>query len=138
MIDQEGAGATVLRMTPEDRARYVAKVEEHGRVRAKNFGRDFHDDDFLMGAAVAFEVFATLGAMPASWVFGLMAGESPLRPEGERGPRTARCAAGGCTETQRVYGNADVPEGWLGLLTGRSEPLAFCSPRHLRRFAETF
>lgn len=76
-----------VEITDEQWAEYIRRVEESGRIRRRNFGEDFHQGDFAMGAASAFREFGGWQKMPASWPIGTMAGLDIFGPAAERGNR---------------------------------------------------
>lgn len=121
----------------ELRDRYMARVIEHGKGRRRNFGRDFKDDDYLVGAMVAFEIFGSLGELPAEWIFGMMGNNSPIT--GPTEARVVQCGYGRCKQTATLYDERrDVPEEWVGVVlaswgSGQPSPIAFCSVDHARR-----
>lgn len=122
-------------LTREQRDAYVQLVQQHGAERARNFGRRFAEDDYLMGAGVIFEAAGAMGQLPASWTFGLMARRSPCTGRAAE-PTPVRCAWRRCQAIETAY-IADVPEGWIALDTsqGRGAPVPFCSWRCLSRHA---
>jgi len=119
-----------------DRERYMALVVQRGLERRRNFGRDFSEADYLSGAMVIFEHDGQLGELPGGWVFGLMAGGSPLGITEQ--VRHARCEHRRCDKVAQIESErADVPEGWhlLALNNGLGytpTTVRFCSRRHLR------
>lgn len=73
--------SSLLTLTPEMRAAYIAAVERVGMERAKAQGVDFNFDDYMCGAMVFLNEAAGMGAVPPGWIFDVMRGTNPFTGE---------------------------------------------------------
>lgn len=78
MVKVNGPITPVVVLTDEQREAIVDFVQFHGRARARVWGTDFNEADYLAGAMSVFFALGQQDRMPASWVFGPMSGRSPL------------------------------------------------------------
>ncbi len=129
--------AILRQMTNDEFDAYVHLVIEHGKERLKNFGEQFAEDDYLMGASVLFEATGQFGKIPCGWVFGIMSGNMPI--SGPRESTEIRCdywrGDERCSETEQVERRSEVPVGWIGVSGIYDRPdylLRFCSLSHAR------
>ncbi len=72
---QAGIAVEGLTMTAEQIKSYVEAVTHMAQQRRESLGKDFHEIDFAVGAAVVLFATGNNASVPPGWLFNAIRGE---------------------------------------------------------------